>query len=86
MQTVVRTTITLPDELLRQAKLQAVREKTTVSSLVRYALQARLFRKKAGKLSKKPRVWIGKYRLGITKLYNKRSDLYEDHIRRKMGF
>ena len=86
MSQLVKTTIMLPEELLQMAKYTAVREKTTVSGLIKTSLEQRLNGRIKKKQVKDPMSSLGKLRLGINKIYNKRSDLYEEHIRRKMGF
>lgn len=85
MADLVKTTVTIPEDILQAAKLQAVREKTTLSSLIREALRGKVASRKKRKV-KDPMKLLGKYSLGIKKIYNKRSDLYHEHIKRKMGF
>ncbi len=80
----VKTTVTIPEDLLRMAKLKAVQEKTTVSDLIRDGLKTRLQRPRMIE-KKDPMRLAGRFRLGSAKIYNKRSDLYDDHILRKMG-
>lgn len=82
MQTKVRTTIILPEELLKNAKFTAVHEGKPLSKIIREALEDRLMSK--NKLpTQDPMKLLGKYSLGIKKLYNKRSDLYEEHLKDK---
>ena len=83
MDTLVKTTITLPEQLLQQAKLAAIRGKTSVSRIMRDALQKRVAT--PIKRVKDPMKLLGKFRLGINKIYTKRSDLYDDYLKRKMG-
>ena len=85
MSNLVKTTITLPEDILHKAKLAAVKEKTTVSQLIREALDNRLNPINKRKV-KDPMKLLGRYSLGIKKIYNKRSDLYDDYILRKMGY
>lgn len=85
MADLVKTTITLPEELLEKAKMVAIREKTTLSGLMRQTLEAKIMHRR-GKLVKDPMRLAGIFKLGIKKIYNKRSDLYDDHIFRKMGY
>lgn len=85
MADLVKTTITLPEELLEKAKLMAIREKTTLSRIVRGAVEEKVC-KRRGQRVKDPMKLLGTFSIGIKKIYNKRSDLYEEHLKRKMGF
>ncbi len=85
MQNLVKTTLTIPEELLQQAKITAIKENTTLSQLVREGLFERVQLKRSPSKSKDPMRLLGKFSLGINKIYNKRSDLYDEHIKRKMG-
>lgn len=84
MANLVKTTVTIPEDILQAAKMTAVREGTTLSSIVRDALKVKLNPRKGRKV-KDPMRLLGKYSLGIKKIYNKRSDIYDEHIKRKMG-
>jgi len=46
MSNLLRTTITVPEELLRKTKLMAVGENKTLSELIREALEAKIASKK----------------------------------------
>lgn len=85
MADMLKTTITIPEDILYKAKLMAVRERTSLSKIMREALEEKVERK-WGKKVKDPMRLAGVFKLGIKKLYNKRSDLYDDYIKRKMGF
>jgi len=85
MTDMVKTTITIPEDILEKAKLMAVREKISLSKIMRDALQEKVARKRGRKV-KDPMKLLGTFSIGIKKIYNKRSDLYDEHIRRKMGF
>lgn len=85
MSNLVRTSVLIPEDLLQMAKLKAVKEKTTVSDMIRNVLHDQVHGKNAVAKKKDPMKSLGKFSLGITKIYNKRSDLYDEHIRRKMG-
>ena len=86
MKNLVKTTVTIPEDILQAAKFTAFNEKTTLSSLIREALKKRIYGGKSSSIKKNPIKLLGKFKLGATKIYNKRSDLYEEHLRRKMGF
>lgn len=83
--TLARTTVTLPQTLLRTAKIVALHKNKPLSRLITEALEEKLLPQK--KVStQNPMELLGKYKLGINKIYEKRSELYEEHIKRKMGF
>lgn len=84
MNNLVKTTITLPEDLLQTAKLVALQERKTLSALMREAVNDRVYKPKM-RAEKKPMRFMGVYKLGIKKIYNKRSDLYDEHLKRKMG-
>lgn len=86
--TLVKTTITLPEELIKRAKIASVEERITLSEFIRDGMEWRLrgtHRLKKKKI-KDPMKLLGRLSLGVEKIYDKRSDLYEDHIKRKMGY
>lgn len=88
MKDLVKTTVTVPEDLLRIAKLTALQEKTNLSSIIREGLQIRLSQRDFPKKSikkKDPLRYLGVFKLGIKIPYKHRSDLYEEHTRRKMG-
>lgn len=68
------------------AKIVAVQQKTTVSAMVRDTLDRHLSGAVTTPSRKDPMKSLGTFSIGIKKVYNKRSDLYEDHLRRKMGY
>jgi len=90
MSNLIKTTITLPEEILQIAKIKAVQEKTTLSNLIREGLKTRLTidfpSKKTSSRHKKldPLRHLGVFKLGIKEPYKKREDLYDEHIKRKM--
>jgi len=86
MADMVKTTITVPEDLFQEIKLTAVAEKTTLSNIFREGAALRIGRKLGKtKLGKNPMRFAGILRGGIDKIYHKRSDLYDEHLRRKMG-
>lgn len=85
MQNRVRTTITLPDHLLQTAKISAVKQRKPLSAVIEEALEEKLHMSPQIKPTEDPMKLAGKYHLGIKKLYTKRSELYDDHLKRKMG-
>lgn len=62
MGNLLRTTITLPEELLKLAKLRSVDEDKSLSQLVREAIEEKLI---SGEKMAKKRLKLGKYSLGI---------------------
>jgi len=86
MTNLVKTTITIPEDLLQQAKLTAVKEKITLSDTIRQALAVRIYGKTKQRDVKNPMKLAGKYKIGIKKIYHKRSDLYDKHFIGKLGY
>lgn len=84
MADMVKTTITIPGDILDKAKMMAIRNKTSLSNILREALEEKIEQKRGRKV-KNPLKLLGNFSIGIKKIYNKRSDLYDEHIRRKMG-
>ena len=86
MNQLVKTTITIPEDLLQTVKLTAVHSKTTFSHVIRDALEDYIRKPKKQKIVKKdPMRLLGKFKLGIKVPYKNRSDLYDEHLQRKMG-
>jgi hypothetical protein len=88
----VKTTINIDEELLREAKLFALANKTSLSKIVNIGVAKEVGSKKKPmkELSVKKRIEalksvVGKYNLGPEEPYRKRSDLYDDHFERKFG-
>lgn len=87
MDTLAKTTVTIPQEILFQARHIALEERITFSQLLREALIARLTQIKMP-LSHNfivPPTPVGKYHLGLGNLYKRRSEIYENYLDRKMG-
>lgn len=87
MKNLVKTTVTIPEDMLQAAKLKAVHEKTTLSHLIREGLEDRLKKQEPTRRKKKldPLRHLGAFSIGIKVPYKHRSDLYDEHIKRKMG-
>lgn len=86
MTNMVKTTIMLPEETFKQAKIKAVNENTTLSRLINKALQDELEPKAQVKKDIDPMQTLGKYTLGIKKNETfHRKDMYDDYLKRKMG-
>lgn len=71
-------------------KLKAVNEKTTISVLITKALNQLLIEGSKPKklVDKGPESThrLGVFKLGITQVYKHRADLYDEHLKRKMGY
>lgn len=84
MGNLVKTTVTIPEDIIKAARVTAVNEGTTLSNIIREALKTRVYgREKSAR--RDPMKLAGKYSIGIGRIYNKRSDLYDEHLKRKMG-
>lgn len=80
----VRTTITLPEELLKAAKIAAVHERKSLSAVITEALEEKLAQQQEkGLPTRDPMTLLGKYSLGI-KSKLRRKDLYADYLRHKV--
>lgn len=79
MQTRVRTTIILPEDLLQHVKMQAILEKTTLSGLIQNMIEKKKSVAKKGRLHMK----LGKYSLGVKSSLS-RKDIYADYFRHKI--
>jgi hypothetical protein len=87
MTQMVKTTIVLPEDQLQQAKLKAVAEKKTLSSLIRQGLDLVLSAsKKPKKADIDPMQTLGKLRLGSKDERYHRSEMYDDYLKRKVGY
>lgn len=82
MADLVKTTVTLPEEIFRLAKITALQEKTTLSKLIREALDQRLY--KTGRTNKKPIEYLGKYTLGVKSKLHKQG-IYDDFLKHKVS-
>ena len=87
MQTLVKTTITLPEDLLQQAKIRAIHKNVTLSQLIRNGLakEIGITTKAKPTPAKDPLRHLGVFKLGIKSVYTKRSEIYDDHLKRNMG-
>lgn len=88
MKKLIRTSITIPENLYKQAKINASVLRESFSAYVVQTLEEKI----KGKNNNKKRIFsdplktLGRLSIGIKKIYNKRSDLYEEHIKRKVGY
>lgn len=87
MMQMIKTTLVLPEDQLRQAKIKAIEEKTTVSKYVSQLLREKL--QSPPSLHQKdldPMKTLGKLKLGRTSETYRRSEMYEEYLKRKMGY
>lgn len=84
----VKTTIMLPKDELLRAKMSALQENKTLSVIISEALSQRNSNQIEKKKKKKdPMRLAGIFKLNIKKGETfRRKDMYEEHIKRKMGF
>ncbi len=80
MSNLIRTTITLPSDLYERLRLQAFRQSTSFSGIVKQKLMGTYKRAEVGRnfLS-----FSGKYRLGTNKFT--REEIYDELIKRDMA-
>jgi len=84
MANMLKTTVMLPEDTLQLAKITAVQEKTSLSRIFQEALDMRI-RGKVLAANPDPMKTLGKFKLGLGKLYQNRADLYGKRTSRKMG-
>lgn len=83
MTYLMRTTVTLPEPLLEQAKYYALANKTTLSQLIREGLTTKI----KAKINNKPKSLLtlaGSLNLG-GKEPPSRNELYDSYLKQKMG-
>lgn len=84
MKKLIRTTITLPEDIYQQAKIKASLMRESFSAYVASSLQQRMSQMRVIKEKNNPKNVMGVFSLGIKKL-PKREKLYEKIIRKKLG-
>ena len=83
MNNLVRTTITLPQDLLKEAKLRTIEENKNLSLLIREVLVKEL-RGINQVCLKKAMPKLGKYNLGISAKFS-RKEIYADYFKEKLS-
>jgi len=86
MKKLIRTTITVPEDIYKQAKIKASLVQKSFSAYVTEALYEKINQLKNKPLTKKidPKKTLGVFSIGIKKI-PKRKKLYETYIERKLG-
>jgi len=85
MKKLVRTTITIPEDLYKQAKIQAAALGESFSSYLTVAVEEKIRGKGKKRTFKDPFKALGRLSLGIKGPYKNRKELYDDYLKRKMG-
>lgn len=87
MKKLIRTSITIPEDLYKQAKIKASMLRESFSAYVAESLQERISQIRNRKTAKTvdPAETLGVFSIGIKKI-PKRSQLYEEYLKRKLGF
>ena len=85
MRNLIRTSITIPEDIYRQAKILAANTGQSFSSFVVRVLVGSIKGRKDKKEISNPFTTTGVFSLGVKKIYRKRSDLYDKFLKRKMG-
>lgn len=78
MQTLYRTTITIPKNVHQQARIFAAHHNKSLSKFISDMLEKIII------VPVKPELPLGKYNLGVSKPI-KRNDIYGDYLRRKVS-
>jgi hypothetical protein len=86
MKKLIRTTITVPEDIYKQAKVKASLVQESFSAYVTEALYEKINQMINQPLKKKmnPQQTLGVFSLGIKKILS-RKKLYETHLQRKLG-
>ncbi len=84
MKKLVRKTITIPEEIYKQAKINAGYCNESFSAYIVNMLEVKILNKKKNKILKDPFKSMGVFSLHVKRLPS-RDKLYEDHLKRKMG-
>jgi hypothetical protein len=85
MTNLIRKTITVPENIYTQTKIVASSEDMSFSAYVSDVLEKSIKGYQVDLDTKNPSETLGTLSLGATKPYKKRSDIYDEHINRKMG-
>ncbi len=85
MSNLVRTTISVPEDIYQQARITAAALKISLSGLITRILEEKISGQKVQVSSAQAKKIIGSLDLGIGKIYQKRSDLYAKNPRAKVG-
>ena len=80
----VRTTVIIPRDLLKAAKIAAVERQTSLSSLVKEGLFEVVNKKTLKKKDDSILSLLGKRSIGINKI--RREDIYDDYPRKKISY
>ena len=86
MKKLIRTTITIPENLYRQAKVNAAFLRESFSAYVVSSLEQKVTGNSLTKKGKKidPMKTLGVFSLGVKKIPD-REKLYDKYLKRKMG-
>ena len=85
MQKLVKTTVTIPEQTLLLIKYLALQRGTTISEIFREALGEKVNLPIKVTKDIHPLKHLGVFNLGINNIFSKRSDIYDEHTKRKMG-
>ena len=79
MSNLIRTSITIPEDIYQSARMIAAAKRISVSKLIAMILTHEIHdgHDTAGK---DPFALLGKYKLGLRKAYESRSDMYDKHL------
>lgn len=85
MHNLIRTSITIPEDVYDNARLVAARRRESVSKLISKLLETHLVDTIPPKKQRDPQDILGKYSLGAKEPYKHRSEIYDEYLERKMG-
>lgn len=86
MKKLIRTTITIPEDIYKQAKIKASLLRESFSAYVVESLQERLSLVRTREKTKRvdPKKTLGVFSIGVKKIL-KRSEIYAQYLKRKLG-
>ncbi len=86
MQKLIRTSITIPEDIYKDARVVAAKKSESLSKFITQSIRIRMYGKAKPKKKTDPTKILGKYSLGGKEPYKHRSELYDEHLKRKMGY
>lgn len=86
MSNLIRTTITIPEDVYNQARIIAASSDHSLSSFISRLVKEKITGVKKKDIKNNLFSSVGIFKLGVKKIYKKRDDLYKDRLAGQMGF
>jgi predicted CopG family antitoxin len=84
MKNLIRTSITIPEDVYASARVLAAQQGESVSKFITRILTKRIYQRQNASAKSDPLQILGKYSFGKKKPYQKRSDIYDENIKHKL--